>query len=230
MLLHRSDLSMQHVLNFVYFDRILTELSCGGNAFEASRKRVRKVDGCSRERAQYSEPTTTTVRNLKRKKWNEMDQLPRTEMQTNNLKWSVRGKINADAKKGNVEKSSKFTVFAANFAGSIRGNPLAEIQPRGRKEKLTRPSRPLDVCNSQTRVMHLETRLVYQFLRSAPIEIRHESWNQQDSSNPGIDPQTSWTASVRDGLDLLPWNWNLSMNLDDQTYCTVKNSCDKSFQ
>ena len=39
----------------------------GGNAFEASRKRVRKVDGCSRERAQYSEPTTTTVRNLKRK-------------------------------------------------------------------------------------------------------------------------------------------------------------------
>ena len=38
-----------------------------GNAFEASRKRVRKVDGCSRERAQYSEPTTTTVRNLKRK-------------------------------------------------------------------------------------------------------------------------------------------------------------------
>ena len=66
----------------------------------------------------------------KRKKWNEMDQLPRTEMQTNNLKWSVRGKINADAKKGNVEKKSKFTVFAANIAGSIRGNPFAEIQPR----------------------------------------------------------------------------------------------------
>ena len=66
----------------------------------------------------------------KGKKWNEMDQLPRTEMQTNNLKWSVRGKINADAKKGNVEKSSKFTVFAANIVGSIRGNPFAEIQPR----------------------------------------------------------------------------------------------------
>ena len=54
----------------------------GGNAFEASRKRVRKVDGCSRERAQYSEPTTTTVRNLKKRERNEMDQQPRTEMHT----------------------------------------------------------------------------------------------------------------------------------------------------
>ena len=51
-----------------------------------------------------------------------MDQLPRTEMHTN-LIWSVRGSINADSKKGNVEKNSKFTVFAANFVGSIRGNP-----------------------------------------------------------------------------------------------------------
>ena len=50
-----------------------------------------------------------------------MDQLPRTEMHTN-LIWSVRGNINADSKKGNVEKNSKFTVFAANFVGSIRGN------------------------------------------------------------------------------------------------------------
>ena len=47
----------------------------------------------------------------KGKKWNEMDQLPRTEMQTNNLKWSVRGKINADAKKGNVEKKFKIHCF-----------------------------------------------------------------------------------------------------------------------
>ena len=28
------------------------------------------------------------------------------------------------------KKSSKFTVFATNIAGSIRGNPFAEIQPR----------------------------------------------------------------------------------------------------
>ena len=100
----------------------------GGNAFEVSRKKIRKVDGCSRERAQYSEPTTTTVRNLKKER-SEMDQLPGTEMHTN-LIWSVRGSINADSKKGNVEKSSKFTDLAANFAGSIRGIPFAEIQPR----------------------------------------------------------------------------------------------------
>ena len=42
----------------------------GGNAFEVSRKKEaeKKIDGCSRERAQFSEPTTTTVRNLKKGK------------------------------------------------------------------------------------------------------------------------------------------------------------------
>ena len=33
-------------------------------------------------------------------------------------------------KKGMSKKSSKFTVFAANIAGSIRGNPFADIPPR----------------------------------------------------------------------------------------------------
>jgi len=70
-----------------------------GDGFEVSRKKERKIDGCRRERARYSEPTTTTVRNLKRKKkakrdrarckllqiaaqpsTNEMNQLPRTKM------------------------------------------------------------------------------------------------------------------------------------------------------
>ena len=47
-----------------------------------------------------------------------------------NLIWSVRGSINADSKKGNVKNDSKFTVFAANFVGSIRRNPSAEIHSR----------------------------------------------------------------------------------------------------
>ena len=61
-------------------DAILPEF--GGERFRGeSEKKIRKIDGCSRERAQYSEPTTTTVRNLKKER-NEMDQQPRTEMHT----------------------------------------------------------------------------------------------------------------------------------------------------
>ena len=74
-----------------------------GNAFEVSRKRVRKVDGCSRERAQYSEPTTTTVRNLKKGKELKWTSNPALKCILN-LIWSVRGSSNADLKKGNVEQ------------------------------------------------------------------------------------------------------------------------------
>ena len=44
-----------------------------------------------------------------------------------NLIWSVRGSINADSKKGNVKKGSKFTVFAANFV--TRGDNLRKEKP-----------------------------------------------------------------------------------------------------
>ena len=77
-----------------------------------------------------------------------MDQLPRTEMHTN-LIWSVRGNINADSKKGNVEKNNfKIHCFRGKLRRihsrksvrsnrgnpkSIRGNP--EIRDNLRKEK-----------------------------------------------------------------------------------------------
>ena len=44
-----------------------------------------------------------------------------------NLIWSVRGSINADSKKGNVKKGSKFTVFAATFV--TRGDNLRKEKP-----------------------------------------------------------------------------------------------------
>ena len=43
-------------------------LSWGERFRGKSEKEAKKIDGCSRERAQFSEPTTTTIRNLKKGK------------------------------------------------------------------------------------------------------------------------------------------------------------------
>ena len=71
-----------------------------------------------------------------------MDQLPRTEMHTN-LIWSGRGNINADSKKGNVEKTIRNSLFSRQtsedpfaeihrihsrkFVRSVRGNPFVQM-------------------------------------------------------------------------------------------------------